>query len=64
MPIKQLFKGDVAYPSEETFSDLPKDYTYQPENKSQYENDKGRVLTLEEAFDDMALLMPCAEAAA
>lgn len=57
MNIKQLFKGMVKYTSPEDFKDVPKSQLFQPDNKSRYSG-TGRVLTLEEAFEDVKLVQP------
>jgi hypothetical protein len=56
MSVKQLFKGIVEYPSPDKFSDVPKNYQFQPDNKTRY--GRGRVLTLEEAFSDIEVVRP------
>jgi hypothetical protein len=57
MAVKQIFRGIVEYPTPDNFTDVPSDYQYQPDNKTRYKG-KGRVLTLEEAFEDTAQVQP------
>ena len=57
MAIKRFFKGIIDYPSKASFSNVSSDYQYQPDNKTRYSH-TGKVLTLEEAFENIGHVQP------